>query len=1006
MNRKEIKELLNQKYERTNFKQLTQSIFSKCDYFNSPKSIDTNNDKVLDFLQLGNINLLDGKNLAIFELKLRKDTNIYKNKVELRNLTTKYIDQATNHGVFVVYDNQGDDYRLTFATKYTEIDNQGNIIKKETESKRYSYLLGKNESCITPSERLKILFEKKDNLNLNDITLAFSVDKLTDSFFIEYKDLYLELYDELIFLRKKNKNIDETFIKNDISNEEFAKKLLAQIIFVYFLQKKGWLGLKLNKNNNFTKWGEGSKKFFIELFNKKFSDYKNFFNDILEPLFVAFSTDLVDNYYKPLECKIPFLNGGLFDPIKNYNWSGTDLNISNKYFAKIIEVFGKYNFTVNEEDEFDAEVAIDPEMLGKIFENLLEIQDRKSKGTFYTPRKIVKYMCNNSLKIFLENKLSQKFSKELINNIFSLLFSDNEKIDSSFKKISSEIDKILSEIKICDPAIGSGAFPIEIMNLIVNIRNKLNIFFNNSNRNSYYFKKNFIENSLYGNDIDNSAIETAKLRLWLSLIIDEDSYEKIRTLPNLDFKIVNGNSLNKIQKTLLNLPDFNKIEKLKKELLYITNISQKNKYKFQIQNLFNQITNNTKKFDYEAYFSEIVKDKGGFDIIISNPPYIYANDKKSKLIDEKEIKLLKKNYTFIGRKINSYPLFVEKALDILSIGGTLSYIIPNNWLTTETLGEMRKAIFNKKNVNIINIKVKVFKNASVDSLILFFINSESINNNIKLYELENELTFIGDYSKELLNFTNNKINYELIKNIENINLIKKIESNCKPLFHYCSVKQGPTPYAAGLGYPPQTKKMIKERIYSSTIKKDKSYKKFIPGRDVCRFFINWSGEYIKYGDNLANKGNKRIFEKGRILIQEIPSKSIYTINSVYTKDDFINNHSAILIYDFRDINPLLINAYLNSKIFSFWFILKLDKMQRKTFPRITINEVEKFIFNVNFLKNNRITSKIIEFTEKKMKEKSITSIDKKLDNLIYQIFELNNAEIEKIETYLINKFKK
>ena len=156
MNRNEIKELLNQKYDRTNFKQLTQSIFSKCDYFNSPKSIDTNNDKVLDFLQLGSINLLDGKNLAIFELKLRKDTNIYKNKVELRNVTTKYIDQATNHGVFVVYDNQGDDYRLTFATKYTEIDDHGNIIKKETESKRYSYLLGKNESCITPSERLKI----------------------------------------------------------------------------------------------------------------------------------------------------------------------------------------------------------------------------------------------------------------------------------------------------------------------------------------------------------------------------------------------------------------------------------------------------------------------------------------------------------------------------------------------------------------------------------------------------------------------------------------------------------------------------------------------------------------------------------------------------------------------------------------------------------------------------------------------------------------------------------
>ena len=125
MDKIKIREQLNKKYERDDFKNLTQSIFKNCNYFNTPKSIDPNNDKILNFLQLGNINLSDGKNLAIFELKLRKDTNIYKNKVELRNLTAKYIDQATNHGVFVVYDNQSEDYRLTFATKYSEIDQKG-----------------------------------------------------------------------------------------------------------------------------------------------------------------------------------------------------------------------------------------------------------------------------------------------------------------------------------------------------------------------------------------------------------------------------------------------------------------------------------------------------------------------------------------------------------------------------------------------------------------------------------------------------------------------------------------------------------------------------------------------------------------------------------------------------------------------------------------------------------------------------------------------------------------
>ena len=149
MEKKEIKELLNKKYNREEWKIFTNKIFGNIDYFKTPKKIETKNDKILEFVQIGNLRLEDEKNISLFELKLIKDLNIYKNKVELRNIVTKFIDQYSNHGVLVVFDNQGSDYRLTFSSKYSEFDEEGNIIEVETAPKRYTYLLGENESCAT-----------------------------------------------------------------------------------------------------------------------------------------------------------------------------------------------------------------------------------------------------------------------------------------------------------------------------------------------------------------------------------------------------------------------------------------------------------------------------------------------------------------------------------------------------------------------------------------------------------------------------------------------------------------------------------------------------------------------------------------------------------------------------------------------------------------------------------------------------------------------------------------
>lgn len=877
MNIIEIRNTLNQKYERNTFKNLLYSIFEKSNYFKSPIKIQTDNDKVLEFLQLGVINLHDNKMLSIFELKLRKDINIYRNKVELRNLTMKYIDQVSNHGVLVVFDNQSNNYRFTFATKYSEFDDSGKIKTVETEHRRFSYLLGSDESCRTASEQFEKLKNKRNSLFLQDIISAFNVDKVSDDFYNTYKNIYLELYDEVEILSKKDKKINSTFSSNNITIEGFSKKILSQIIFLYFLQKKGWLGINKNTNGKFKTWGEGSKKFIEDLFYKKYTDYTNFFNDVLEPLFIAFSSDLVDNYYKPLDCKIPFLNGGLFDPLKNYNWSETNINISNKFFQNLIGQFSRYNFTVNEEDEFDKEVAIDPEMLGKVFENLLTIKDRKSKGTFYTPRKIVKYITRKAISDFLKSKLKLC---NLDDEFFIKLINHNYMDINHLQNYATKIDTYLANIKICDPAIGSGAFSIEIMNQIVSLRMLMNDYINKEKRTSYYFKRKFIENSLYGNDIDMSAIETAKLRLWLSLVIDEEDYNKVTTLPNLDFKIIEGDSLSNVSKNLFNQHLFKKLNILKKDFFSLTNLEKKKSVKIQIKGLIKEIAGNS-NFDYKVYFSEVFDNNEGFDIIISNPPYVQIQN-----FNDKEYKdMLKQNYTdtYHGNG-DIYCLFFERSFNLLNANGSLIFITSNKWLKTDYGKLLRNYLIRTgKLETIIDFKsLKIFKSADVDTCIT------SINKNKDLFSPVSCLAFTksndNNFQKTTIEeiFNKNKVRIEklplnepwTIARQEVLKLLSKISDLSNRLaLERNNFRMG---IKTGLNKVFIIDKTTKENLENKNKKNLELLKPVIAGKNLNKFNINWDSEWIlftKRGTDINKYTDvKNYLDKNREILE--PKKNI------------------------------------------------------------------------------------------------------------------------------------
>jgi hypothetical protein len=449
------------------------------------------------------------------------------------------------------------------------------------------------------------------------------------------------------------------------------------------------------------------------LFDKKYCKYDNFFNDVLEPLFVAFSTDLPENYYSKLDTKIPFLNGGLFDPIKNYNWLDTKITISNGLIYEILDNFEMYNFTIQEEDPEEKEVAIDPEMLGKVFENLLDIKDKKSKGTFYTPRKIAKYICEEALINYLINEVGDN-DKATINQLVKNIY--NFKQNNFIKKNYQLIDEKIKNIKICDPAIGSGEFPVELMNLCVSIRLSLNNFYNDKKRTSYLLKRNFIRNSIYGVDIEDSAIETAKLRLWLSLILDEEDYDKILPLPNLDYKIFKGDSLLSLESNLLGFEKKDEIALLKNEYFQTTNIKKKLELKKKIDFQFNSIMDGQVSFDFKIFFQEVFDQKQGFDLIVGNPPYVQIQKIKDRLYKSN----LKNEYKVFTGNADLYCLFFEKGRELLNDKGCLAYITSNKWLKSAYGSLLRNFFLDKCNIiQLIDFKsLQIFKKASVDTSIV------------------------------------------------------------------------------------------------------------------------------------------------------------------------------------------------------------------------------------------------------------------------------------------------
>lgn len=1125
-----IKNTFESAFDKNRFTLFTKNLLNSIDeskYFHAHSYVkESFKNFIKTYERIGTYKSPDGKTIDIVIVYLQKAFSIHHARVTQRNFAGKYLSDRgeKDAGLFAYVGPDETDWRFSLVTMDYSFKETANgkhkVVTEFSPARRWSFLVGENEKSHTAQKQLiSLLADDENNPTLAQLIEAFNIEKVSNEFFLEYRNLFIRTKEELDKIVKNDPRVKSEFSSKDVNTVDFAKKLLGQIVFLYFLQKKGWFGVARDEN-----WGAGSKKFLRELFEKKHSNYNNFFNDILEPLFYeALRNDRSydSHFYSRFNCKIPFLNGGLFDPIGNYDWVNTDICLpdhlfSNSFLSKqgdigngILDIFDRYNFTVREDEPLEKEVAIDPELLGKAYEkfnairpdNFEEYQEvlksgkkgdenkfNKQYGVYYTPREIVHYMCQQSLIHYLESELNGKtisyervgkpnldmFGNEIRKGQLDITiehkehltipkedtetfiqsgeqFLENDEIalqkekkisngeqnsstikvllPESIYKNASLIDEKLENITVCDPAVGSGAFPVGMMNEIVKARNVLTPYIKDDSRTIYSFKRQCIEKSLYGVDIDPGAVEIAKLRLWLSLIVEEEDFKNIKPLPNLDYKIVCGDSLLGVERDLFNDNLFTELEKLKPLYFKETNPANKETYRNNINNLISQLTNGKKIFDFEIYFSEVFHKKGGFDVVIANPPYV----RQEKIKDQKP--LLKK-YELFNPISDLYTYFYEKGFNILKEKGILIYITSNKFLRARYGKNIRNYLKTKTTIKtIINFGSRHIFEAITNTLIFVGIK---VNTKDNLFDYSDDIEIPNK-----IKFPQNELRDSewTIAKPEIINLKSKIETVGIPLKQW-KVKMN---YGIKTGYNEAfiIDATTKERLCKEDPKSAEIIKPIIRGRDVNRYY------YINSGKYLINTHNGYISTEGKkinpVNINKYPSVKNYLYNykqNLEKREDkgvtFYNLRNCAFVEDFSkdkiiwleltDVNKFAYSdkedyllagsflmvgeslkyllAFLNSKLCLFNFTLicnssGMDTIQWKKFAleklpvkKITNDEQKPFIDLVDKILEITKTHDYLRNIEK---QAQVREYEKQIDQLVYKLYELTPEEIKIVE---------
>jgi hypothetical protein len=542
-----LAKLFKKKYNSSDWKNAISSIFPNRDFYLTPLEKKQEglkkHENIDSILEFGDITLNDKSRILFYEVKLTKGKQDVKSRVSLRNLIHTDVIPGDVDGILATYYVPGArEWRLTFISKSLYWDEELNEIKSETHPKRYTYVLGETESTKTVVKQFQWLAGQIQNreITIQDLIKTFAVEKISkeffDGYFHQFKafEEYVTENPDAFQYFKEQVNIalttDEQQKEAERLIRNFVKKLLGRIVFLYFLQKKGWLGVPHDK-----KWGDGERNFVGQLF-ESFADKINFYSACLAPLFFeTLNRKRTDDIFAISGTKVPYLNGGLFD---KDSVEPIEIKFNPTLFKNLFDFFDQYNFTVDENSPDDLDIGIDPEMLGLIFENLLE--DNRDKGTFYTPKEVVHFMCKESLSLYIQEELKTRADSKEFKDIDTYIKKSGNFDFQTIQRFAPEIDQALNRVKICDPAIGSGAFPMGMVYEILRLKKELFGYLNRKHFDYRDEKLRIMKESIYGVDIDKGAVDISRLRFWLSLIVDE---EEPSPLPNLDYKIMQGDSL-------------------------------------------------------------------------------------------------------------------------------------------------------------------------------------------------------------------------------------------------------------------------------------------------------------------------------------------------------------------------------------------------------------------------------------------------------------------------------
>lgn len=779
----------------------------------------------------------------------------------------------------------------------------------------------------------------------------------------------------------------------------FTNRLIGRIVFCWFLDKKGIINPEME---------------YFETGSLKSADY---YHSKLERLFFSVLNTPVEDrstlnasgqkrlmpemesknlFNVNIDLKTPFLNGGLFEPREHDKPDNTDLSFPADYFDRLYAFLRHYNFTTDESTSSFQQVAIDPEMLGRIFENLLaeQIEEtgqqaRKAKGAFYTPREIVDYMCRESLREYLKTKILEVDSRD--QRIDLLLdkkpheWRDQQRnYRDDLKPYKNDIISALDELKVIDPACGSGAFPMGMMQLLLQCYERLEPRFQ-----SYATKLDIIKNNIFGVDIEPMAVEISRLRAWLSIIVDEDSDStKIEPLPNLDFKFVCANSLIPLkrgeeglfdtinEKDLIEIRDkyFNARSKNSKENLrakYEKLIGKgsagnmfSSEYQKQLESYHPFDSENVTQF-FDADFMFGIE---GFDVVIGNPPYVNIRKLDNKVKD-----VYKNTYCSAVGQYDLYVLFIEKALSLLSSNGLISYITSNKFLIAGYGKEIRKIIAERSTlINFVDhSRDKVFEAASVYPVVFLLKKRSQI-----LIEKQDDYNLLAIFGFENPN-----------------SILDKLDNIETKLGNLCIIKE-----AIHTGN-------IREKIIVNNTINGNCFP-LLRGKDCGRYFIAWNGLYANYDINIDKRSgeyahliDEKYFIKPKIFLREIALSP----TAVYDDDGYFCLNKAYILLPKNDkVDLQYIVAILNSRLMAFYFEKKFGDIRvgggYLQFKKQFSSKMPILYFESNDIceKISSISTKIHEIKKGNIKCDT-KELEAQIDNLVYQLYDLTEEEVAIIE---------